>query len=453
VSTLRTTLARIAISLSGLLISGCAAAVPVSPTVQPTIVPEVPLVDAALPGLMVDADISYGPISPYVYGTAYGPWIVVPFDLRDEASDAGLTWLRFPGGNWGDNNNITERQLDQYIELAQMMNAETSVSVRVKNGTPEQAAQLVRYANIDKDYNIRYWIIGNEPNLYDRENYGTQHFNADWRSFAEAMRAVDPTIVLMGPEVSQYPGIAADNPKDFAGNDWMREFLTANGDMVDIVTIHRYPFPASNMAPPATLDELRASAPEWERIIPYLRSEIKEVTGRDITIAVTETNSHWRNVNGGKATPDSHFHAVWWADVLGRLIRQRVHMVNYFLLQSSGSVGTYGLLSNLDVRPTYYVYKMYEKFGTELVYAGTSTDEVTIYAARRDDGPLTVMVINLSDEEQQKPLTIAGFDPSGAAEVWRFDADHTAERVDDFDIADGTQLSLPPQSISLYVIP
>lgn len=423
------------------------------PTIAPTLLPDSPLVDDSLDGLSVDANRTYGAISPYVYGTAYGPWVNLAFDLRDEAVDAELTWLRFPGGNWGDLNNITHLQIDQFMEFANLLDAEPTISVRVRGGSPEQSAELVRYVNIEKEYGVRYWMIGNEPNLYEQAEYGTEHYNADWRAHAEAMRAVDPDILLMGPELSQYPGTADGNPTDFAGRDWMREFLTANGDMVDVVSFHRYPYPVSMMAPHATIPELRANTAEWERIIPYVRGEITDLTGREIPVAVTEINSHWRNSNGGEATPDSHYNAIWWSDVLGRMIRQRVHMVSYFLLTSSGSVGTYGMFSNTEARPTYYVYQMYKRFGSELVYAATESNDVTIYAARREDGALTLMVINLSDIDQEKPLAISGFTPSGDAEVWLFDAEHNAEMIESVALVDGTVISLPPQSITLYIIP
>ena len=46
-----------------------------------------------------------------------------------------------------------------------------------------------------------------------------------------AMKAVDPTILLMGPELSgSYTSNFAANPKDASGRDWMTEFLKANGD-------------------------------------------------------------------------------------------------------------------------------------------------------------------------------------------------------------------------------
>ena len=137
-------------------------------------------------GLTVDVAQELGPISPYVYGTNHGPWAAVPVDLLPAAASAGITFIRFPGGNWGDLNDITHWHLDFFMTLCNLMGAEPSVDVRLKGGTPEKAAELVRYANLEKGYGVRYWAIGNEPNLFD--DYDTEQFNREWRAIAEAMR-------------------------------------------------------------------------------------------------------------------------------------------------------------------------------------------------------------------------------------------------------------------------
>lgn len=83
-------------------------------------------------GLCVDVGKRLGEISPYVYGTNFGPWMVVPFELMDEAEIAGITYLRFPGGNWGDQNDLMPYQIDQFINLARRLGAEPSISVRLR---------------------------------------------------------------------------------------------------------------------------------------------------------------------------------------------------------------------------------------------------------------------------------------------------------------------------------
>ena len=139
--------------------------------------------------------------------------------------------------------------------------------------------------------------------------------------------------------------------------------------------------------------------------------------------------------------------------MLGRLIRQRVDIVAYFILQCKSGQGGWGLLAKYDVRPTYYTYQMYQHFGDELLYGSSDDPDVSVYAARRQNGALTVMFINLGPEEESKPLRLENVTPAGPAEVWLFDVDHLAEQTGSETVTDGTQVTLPPQSISLYVLP
>ena len=430
------------------LVSGCGPAKMITPTL--------PAVTAKPGSLFVDPGRDLGPISPYIYGSNIGPWTAVPAGKMAEALDSHVTAFRFPGGNWGDQNDIQTYHLDSFINFCQKMNALPTVSVRLLGGTPEAAASLVKYANIEKGYKIRYWSIGNEPDLYEHlpnVDYDTGRFNQEWRAIAVAMKAVDPTILLMGPELSgNYTSNFATNPKDTSGQDWMSEFLKANGDLTDIVTYHRYPFPISYSADSVTIDELRQDPPEWTRTVGYLRNLIRETTGKDLPIAVTETNSNSAPVVQGEATPDSFYNAIWWADVLGRMIDENIFMVNHFLLtNASGQSGGWGLITIGGNRPTYYVYQMYNHFGTERLYAASGIKDVSVYAAKRKDGSLTIMVINLTDSEQRVALQVRGVKLS-KAETWLFDAVHNAENLGNRALPAETGLDLPAQSINLFVI-
>jgi hypothetical protein len=429
------------IGLSLLLVYCAACTCPAAPPTAPTPIPG---------ALTVDAAQKLGAISPLVYGANYGPWAAVPYELLPKAQESGITFLRFPGGEWGDQNNLRSYQVDQLMTLAGLLGAEPHICVRLPGGTPEAAAELVRYANVEKGYGTRYWSIGNEPNL--DSDYDVERYNTEWRAMAEAMEAVDPDILLVGPNISQFTGNPAVDPKDASGRDWLREFLLANGDKVDVVAVHRYPFPRGKTAPPATIDDLRANSREWDTIIPNLRAVIRETVGHDLPIAVGEVNSHWSHAVNGEATPDSFYNAIWWGDVLGRLIRQRVDIVAYFALQTPPSVGGFGLIGSSELRPTYYVYQIYQRFGSELLYASSDDPDVSITAALREDGALTLVIVNLGPEEKTKPLQLNGFKPKGAAEVWLFDAEHQAEQIGEQAIADGSQIAVPAQSISLYVV-
>jgi hypothetical protein len=436
-----------------LLLSACAAT-PVAPTATPTLLPPTPIPGA----LFVNAAQPLGPISPYVFGTNYGPWTFLNPSARPAAKAAGLTLMRYPGGNWGDQNDLMEYQIDEAVALAKELGAESLISARLANGSIENAVNLVKYANQTKKYNIKYWSIGNEPNLYEKgaalvEDYGTARFNEDWRKFALAMRAVDPTIKFVGPDVSQFTADLASNAKDHSGKDWMEEFLKANGDLVDVVAVHRYPFPKNLQDIIPSKADLLASSEEWDQIIPALRKLIKDTTGQDKPVGVLELNSNWSNASGADGSPDSFYNALWFGDVLGRMMKQRVDMVGQFVLTMAPGGGELGLFARDNPRPIYYVYPMYRRFGQELVEASTDKDLVSIYAAKRDDGALTLMVINRNGTEQSMAVQLNGFKPGEAAEVYRLDESHNAEKIEAQKIEDGTTITVPPYSMTLYILP
>jgi hypothetical protein len=434
------------------LLAACTGA-PAAPTAVPTETAPRPKPGA----LFVDAANPIGPISPYVFGTNYGPWTFLNGGARPKAQEAGLTLMRYPGGNWGDQNDLMEYQIDDAVALAQELGAEPLISVRLAHGSIENAVNLLKYANQIKKYKVKYWSIGNEPSLFatggaNVPGYDTVRYNQEWRQYAEALRAVDPNIKLVGPDTHQFTASLAANPKDLNGKDWLEEFLKANGDLVDVVAVHRYPFPKNMQDLIPGKDELLASSEEWDQIIPALRRLIKDTTGQDKPIGILEINSNWANVSGGEGSPETFVNALWLGDVLGRLIKQQTTMVAQFSLTSAPGSGEHGLFARDDPRPTYYVYPMYRRFGQELVESSTDEQLVSIYAAKRDDGALTLMVINRRDREQTLPVQLHGFTPGGAAEVYRLDESHNAEQIEAQQIADGSSMTLPPYSMTLYVI-
>jgi hypothetical protein len=401
---------------------------------------------------LVAPDIRLGGINSLVYGVNHGPWAVITDKTLPLAQEARITMIRYPGGNWGDENDLQPYHIDQFALLAEQLGSEVSLNVRLHNGTPEQAADLVRYANVENDYNIRYWGIGNEPTLFatsrDEPDYGVERFNEEWRAFAEAMKAVDDSILLIGPELHQFGSTLESTPKDPFDLDWMTEFLKANGDLVDIVSIHRYPFPQGGGGRAATVDELTAASKEWDEIIPYLRGLIIETTGEDLPIAVTEVNSHWSNAIGGEATPDSFINAIWWADALGRMINNDVDVVNYFSLQSNNSTGGYGLFGRSEPRPTYYVYKIFQDFGDERVFAACDDPDLGIYSALDDEDGLSIIIVNLGEEMVSKSLVIEN-ENLNLVSAERFDETNLLHPLELNLFEDLENFEIPPYSITL----
>ena len=417
----------------------------------PTPVPEPTAIPTPVPNILyVDPDMELGAISPYLLGSNLGPWAAVPFNMLDAGYDSKVKAIRFPGGAWGDRNILKPYHIDPFIDFCNKVGAIPTISVNLRDGTAEQAAELVRYVNIEKNFGVVYWAIGNEPTLFAKEigaDYDTARFNTDWREFAQAMKAVDPNIKLIGPDLHQYAVSPDARPKDSKGLDWMDEFLKANGDMIEVVTFHRYPFGTN-----PTKDDLRQNAKEWDDLVMVLRGRIHELTGRDIPIAITEVNTNYNPAVGGEATPDSHFNAIWLADVVGQMAQQGVFMFNHWMLASSGSgQGGWGMIVRSGLRPSYYTYQLYSMFGSELVYSVSGVNNVSIYAAKREDGTLMLMVVNLNDDTKTMPLQFKGEMPS-SAELFLLDQEHLAQNMGVITFPNDGNLSVPGQSVSLYAI-
>lgn len=394
---------------------------------------------------VVDPGFVYGEISPYVYGVNHGPWAFVTTKVLPQAIEGGFSFIRFPGGNWGDQNTMTPLEMENAAILAEMLGAELSISVRLRGGTPEKAAELVKVANQELGLIVRYWSIGNEPELYG--DYDTVRYNQEWRAIAEAMLEVDPDIILIGPDVTQFTGDPATEPRDEHGLYWIDEFLKQNGDLVDIVSIHRYPFPSSLASSETTREQLYQSANEWETIIPALRSKILEHTGKELPVAVTEVNSHWTNVSGQEASPDSFANAIWWTDVLSQLIMQDVEVVTYFSLQSNANIGSYGLFERYGIRPTYYVYQIFKGMGHTRVYANSNDAGVTLLASQCDDGDVAILLVNRTAESKQLPLEVKGGEVLLNQKAILLTAEMLAEEVTVEDYIDGILIRLPAESV------
>src|SRR4030042_1475701 len=121
---------------------------------------------------------------------------------------------------------------------------------------------------------------------------------------------------------------------------------------------------------------------------------------------------------------DSHYNAIWWADVLGRLIDQDVAMVHQFALAD-----TWGIVGRTEPHPMYYTYLMYKRFGSVRLRAESDDPPASGSPASSADGRVTVMIVNLGFEAATKPLTIIGAASANSAATWLFDATHQAKQV------------------------
>jgi alpha-L-arabinofuranosidase len=90
------------------------------------------------------------------------------------------------------------------------------------------AVEWVKYANIKKNFKIKYWMVGNESwnsAAYDNPSTALQYAN-DFIQFYKAMKAVDSSIVIVA---NTKPG------------SWLNTLLTKADGYLDAVAISNYP--------------------------------------------------------------------------------------------------------------------------------------------------------------------------------------------------------------------
>ncbi len=174
---------------------------------------------------------------------------------------------------------------------------------------------MVSYANVVKGYHVRYFSIGNEPDLYAMQGlpsnpslpaipgYSPQDYCAAAQDYVAQMKAVDPTIQIVGPDLSyQY--------------QWLTPILSTCGDLFDIVAIHRYPF----SAPQATVAAAAADIAKFRSVIASVRSLMQAAGQGDKPLAITEMNIAYDATPAGtapSAAPGTVPSALWMADILG----------------------------------------------------------------------------------------------------------------------------------------
>jgi len=79
------------------------------------------------------------------------------------------------------------------------------IEVPLSSENPGQAAGWVRYCNLEKKYGVRFWTVGDEPDL-DGGQGGTRTIRLTTTSTItgpyNALKTVDPSILVLGPELA-----------------------------------------------------------------------------------------------------------------------------------------------------------------------------------------------------------------------------------------------------------
>lgn len=443
-----------------------------------------PAAAAADVEVVVNARAGLESVSPMAVGVNHAIWdtyLGTP-EVADLMKAAGVRAMRYPGGSYSDIYHWRDHtapggfvapntDFDHFMAGVKRAGAQPIVTANYGTGTPEEAADWVRSANIDKGYGVKYWEIGNE-------NYGNGHYGAEWeadnhpdkspagyatlvRDYATAMKAVDPNIkigaVLTTP--GEWPdGITAAGD---AGS-WNNVVLSIAGPVVDFAIVHWYP---GGTSAPEVL-------PKTDRIVDQvrlLRQQSRQLAGKELPVALTELNTSFgRNTQPGALfAADSYatlmangvFTIDWWNVHNGMGETSTIGGqpdYNDFGLLSSGNCNADGTICQPGVNTPfapYYALSMMSKFagaGDQLVVAGASDPLVKAHAARRTDGGLSVLLLNQSpDTAKTVALSYAGYTPATNAQVLTYNNGGTAITTS---TGKAGAVTLPPYSLTTLLL-
>jgi hypothetical protein len=314
--------------------------------------------------------------------------------------NSNVSIVRF-GGIAPDKNLPTNYQYVRMIDSIRTNGMEPVIQVPFHDNryTALQAADIVREMNIKRGKQIKYWIIGNEPNL--GYGYKTAAQVAKYiKPFASAMKAVDPSILIVGPECAWFDraimdGLTTPNgPDDITGKDGAGRYY------LDVISFHTYPF-SGNQSRADVTSKLTSPGGLQDDLI-YLNNRVNACNtahGRSgssgLKTAITEANMAYQN-NGANHLSGlgtgSFIGGQFVAEMLGIGIK---HGVDFFNVWSTIEGNGLGYLDpSGNKKPTYYHFKMMaENFKGNHATASSNQPTVKTFASQNNN-QISLLILN-----------------------------------------------------------
>ena len=279
-------------------------------------------------------------------------------------------------------------------EFAKDKGSHAMVTVNVGSGTPEMAAEWVRWANLKMGYGVEYWEVGNE--LEGRWEMGSTQpdgtrmtgevYAQKFIKFAKAMKALDPAIKVGGPTAARTHA------------PFMEALMRDAGDYVDFISFHTYPVRRHLNSERDIIEQafsLKEPMKRFRGIIEKYQPERKD----DIEISITEWNS--------KVLEDRHtgdlLNGLWSAVFVGEMFRENVSFATQWDLLTvtpEGGHGMFHFAGRCQPKSQYWGLYLWSKYmGNQLVACELEGNENAYTFVTRDDERFYVMVVNISRDQ------------------------------------------------------
>lgn len=322
------------------------------------------------------------------------------------------------GGGQGGNWTLTAAHVDDFLALAKSVGAEPLIAINVKRGTPEAAVDLLRYMNVEGGHRVKWLQIGNEPDLTDAMTAGPSMYVDQLRRFVDALRAVDPDVKIVGPELLTGAHVGGVN----GTVDWMGPILAGAGGRIDGISWHYYPLDSAQANPSSSAimsvpHLFQESAPDWppaalafaDYVMPALATlRDRHAPGGEVWVTELAEDP---GPAAGEGISETLAGALWQGDVLGRYGEYGPGGVLRWIFKAS-AMHKYAIVDGGDVpRPAFGTYWLYARhFGERFVATKSSAlTTVAAHAALRADGALTLVLVNKTTETKRFAARVSGF--------------------------------------------
>jgi alpha-L-arabinofuranosidase len=444
-----------------------------SGTTQPTFYVDTISITAAPAPSVVNVTVNAADTVRTVDARHFGINTAVWDSLLDTSVTTGLltamgaSSLRFPGGslsddyNWATNTTDSNTwtwatSFDQFAQVATAIGAQVFVTANYGSGTPAEAAAWVQESNVTNRYGFKYWEIGNEEyGSWETDNNSVPHdpytYAVRFQQYYNQMKAVDPTIKVGAVSVPGEDNYAnnTDHPvvnpvTGVTHNGWtpvMLATMKSLGVTPDFLIYHQYP-----QNPGSESDQgLLLSTGDWSSDAANLRMQLNDYLGTTVAAGVELDNTENNSVSSGPgkqttslvnglfmadsicAAMNTEFNAVTWWDLRNG---QDTSNNNSPTLYGWRDYGDYGVVDSAnppgpaDTYPTYYVEGLLQHFargGDQLVSASSNYPMLSVCAADRAGGGLTLLVVNNSSTNAlNADIAISGASPGSTGTLYSY---------------------------------
>jgi len=296
--------------------------------------------------------------------------------------------------------------IDEFMVFCKEIKTEPLMVVNAGFGDANSAAEEVRYINIKRKYNVKWWGIGNE--MYGHWQLGhipLEQYIHKHNMFAEAMRKVDPSIKLIA--------VGEVGP-------WSEGMMKNCANNMDLISEHFYCSEKPDVkehaqqVPQAVAKKVAAHR--------QYRKDFESLKGKDIRIAMDEWN-YWygEHIFGELGTRYYLKDALGIAAGLHEMFRNSdlIGMANY--AQTVNVIGAIKTSKTAaEIETTGLVLELYRKqFGSIPVEVVCDTNLLDITAAlTKNHKAITIAVVNPTDKNYSLTTKIKNIKLTGKGQMW-----------------------------------